>query len=158
MEGEFEIVLANAQRLKAIPRKKTDIMDCRRIANLLRYGLLPSSFIPPKEIRELRDLDTATRRKLVGMMTSEKNRLVKVLEAANIKLSSVVTKIYGVSFIGYDSISSEKDKLSRDEISQMAKGKLKKKVDLLEKALNGKLTDHHRFLFGNAFGKHRPSC
>ncbi|WP_348304359.1 transposase [Methanothrix sp.] len=63
MEGEFKIVLAIAQRLKAIPRKKTDIMDSKRIANLLRYGLLPNSFIPPKEIRELRDLNR-TRRKL----------------------------------------------------------------------------------------------
>jgi transposase len=145
MEGEFKIVLANAQRLKAIPRKKTDIMDSKRIANLLRYGLLPNSFIPPKEIRELRDLNR-TRRKLVGMMTSEKNRLVKVLEAANIKLSSVVSKIYGVTSLALIRSLLEKDKLSREEISQMAKGKLKKKANLLEKALNGKLTDHHRFL------------
>ncbi len=145
MEGQFEIVLANAQRLKAIPRKKTDIMDCKRIANLLRYGLLPNSFIPPKEIRELRDLNR-TRRKLVGMMTSEKNRLVKVLEAANIKLSSVVTKIYGITSLALIRSLLEKNKLSREEISKMAKGKLKKKVDLLEKAVNGKLTDHHRFL------------
>jgi transposase len=147
LEGDFEIVLANAQRLKAIPRKKTDIIDCKRIANLLRYGLLPNSFIPPREIRELRDLNR-TRRKLVGMMTSEKNRLIKVLEAANIKLSSVVSKIYGVSSLALIRSLLEKDKLSREEISQLAKGKLKKKVDLLEKALNGKLTDHHRFLLG----------
>jgi len=147
MEGEFAIVLANAQRLKAIPRKKTDIIDCKRIANLLRYGLLPNSFIPPREIRELRDLNR-TRRKLVGMMTSEKNRLIKVLEAANIKLSSVVSKIYGVSSLALIRSLLEKDKLSREEISQLAKGKLKKKVDQLEKALNGKLTDHHRFLLG----------
>jgi transposase len=147
MEGQFEIVLANAQRLKAIPRKKTDIIDCKRIANLLRYGLLPNSFIPPREIRELRDLNR-TRRKLVGMMTSEKNRIVKVLEAANIKLSSVVTRIYGVSSLALIRSLLEKDKLSREEISQMAKGKLKKKVDLLEKALKGKLNDHYRFLLG----------
>jgi transposase len=145
MEGEFKIVLANAQRLKAIPRKKTDIMDCKRIANLLRYGLLPNSFIPPREIRDLRDLNR-TRRKFVGMMTSEKNRLIKVLEASNIKLSSVVSKIYGVTSLALIRSLLEKDKLSREEISQMAKGKLKKKVNLLEKALNGKLTDHHRFL------------
>jgi transposase len=145
MESDFTIVLANAQRLKAIPRKKTYIMDCKRIANLLRYGLLPNSFIPPKEIRDLRDLNR-TRRKLVGMMTSEKNRLIKVLEAANIKLSSVVSKIYGVSSLALIRSKLEKDSLSREEISQLAKGKLKKKVDLLEKALNGKLTDHHRFL------------
>jgi transposase len=145
MEGELRIVLANAQRLKAIPRKKTDIMDCKRIANLLRYGLLPNSFIPPKEIRDLRDLNR-TRRKLVGMMTSEKNRLIKVLEAANIKLSSVVSKICGVSSLALIRSMLEKDRLSREEISQLAKGKLKKKVDLLEKDLNGKLTNHHRFL------------
>jgi transposase len=145
MEGEFKIVLANAQRLKAIPRKKTDILDCKRIANLLRFGLLPNSFIPPREIQHLRDLNR-TRRKLIGMMTSEKNRLVKVLEEANIKLSSVVTKIYGVSSLAFIRSLLEKDRLSREEISQMAKGKLKKKVDLLEKALNGKLTNHHRFL------------
>jgi transposase len=145
MEDDFTIVLANAQRLKAIPRKKTDIMDCKRIAKLLRYGLLPNSFIPPREIRELRDLNR-TRRKLVGMMTSEKNRLIKVLEAANIKLSSVVSKIYGVSSLAMIRSLLEKDKLSREEISKLAKGSLKKKVNLLEKALNGKLTDHHRFL------------
>ena len=147
MEGEFAIVLANSQRLKAIPRKKTDIIDCKRIANLLRYGLLPDSFIPPREIGELRDLN-CTRRKLVGMMTSEKNRLIKVLEAANIKLSSVVSKIYGVSSLALIRSLLEKDKLSREEITQLTKGKLKKKVDQLEKALNGKLTDHHRFLLG----------
>jgi transposase len=145
MEGEFTIVLANAQHLKSIPRKKTDLMDCKRIAKLLRYGLLPNSFIPPREIRELRDLNR-TRRKLVGMMTSEKNRLTKVLESANIKLSSVVSKISGVSSLAMIRSILEKDKLSKEEISQLAKGSLKKKVDLLEKALDGKITDHHRFL------------
>lgn len=145
MEGEFTIVLANAQHLKSIPRKKTDIMDCKRIARLLRYGLLPNSFIPPREIRELRDLNR-TRRKLVGMMTSEKNRIIKVLESANIKLSSVVSKISGVSSLAMIRSLLEKDKLTKEEISQLAKGSLKKKVDQLEKALNGKLTDHHRFL------------
>ena len=145
MESDFTIVLANAQRLKAIPRKKTDIIDCKRIANLLRYGLFPKSFIPPRDIRELRDLNR-TRRKLVGTMTSEKNRLIKVLESANIKLSSVVSKIYGVSSLALIHSLLEKNKLPREEISCLAKGKLKKKVDLLEKALNGKLTDHHRFL------------
>jgi len=145
MEDQFEIVLANAQRLKAIPRKKTDIMDCKRIANLLRYGLLPNSLYRQKR-SENSGISTGTRRKLVGMMTSEKNRLVKVLESANIKLSSVVTKIYGVSSLALIRSLLEKNKLSREEIAKMAKGKLKKKVDLLEKAVNGKLTNHHRFL------------
>jgi len=145
MEDEFEVVLANPQHIKALRMNKTDIKDCKRIANLLRHGLVPRSFIPPREIRELRDLNR-TRRKLVGTMASEKNRLTKVLEDANIKLSSVVTRIYGVSSQNMIQALLEKDKLSKDEISEMSKGKLKSKVDLLEKALNGKLTDHHRFL------------
>jgi transposase len=145
MEDEFEVVLANPQHIKALRMNKTDIKDCKRIANLLRHGLVPRSFIPPREIRELRDLNR-TRRKLVGIMVSEKNRVVKVLEDANIKLSSVVTRIYGVSSLNMIRALLEKDKLSREEISALAKGKLKKKVDVLEKALNGRLTDHHRFL------------
>jgi transposase len=80
------------------------------------------------------------------MMTSEKNRLTKVLESANIKLSSVVSKISGVSSLAMIRSLLEKDRLSKEEISQLAKGSLKKKVALLEKALNGKVTDHHRFL------------
>jgi len=145
MEDEFEVVLANPQHIKALRMNKTDIKDCKRIANLLRHGLVPRSFIPPRGIRELRDLNR-TRRKLVGIMVSEKNRVVKVLEDANIKLSSVVTRIYGVSSLNMIRALLEKDKLSREEISELAKGKLKKKVDKLEKALNGRLTDHHRFL------------
>jgi transposase len=145
MENEFDILLAHPQHIKSLRRNKTDIKDCMWIADLLRHGLVPRSFIPPKEIRELRDLNR-TRRKLVGMMTSEKNRVVKVLEDANIKLSSVVTKIYGVSSLSVIQALLEKDKLSREEIADMAKGKLKKKTDLLVKALNGRVTDHHRFL------------
>jgi transposase len=145
MEDEFDILLAHPQHIKSLRRNKTDIKDCMWIADLLRHGLVPRSFIPPKEIRELRDLNR-TRRKLVGMMASEKNRVVKVLEDANIKLSSVVTKIYGVSSLSMIQALLEKDKLSREEIANMAKGKLKKKTDLLVKALDGRVTDHHRFL------------
>jgi transposase len=145
MENEFDILLAHPQHIKSLRRNKTDIKDCMWIADLLRHGLVPRSFIPPKEIRELRDLNR-TRRKLVGMMASEKNRVVKVLEDANIKLSSVVTKIYGVSSLKMIRALLEKDKLTREEVADMAKGKLKKKTDLLEKALDGRVTDHHRFL------------
>lgn len=145
LEADFDVVLANAQHIKNIPGKKSDIKDCQWIAVLLRHGLVPRSFIPPREIRELRDLNR-TRRKLVGVMASEKNRLIKVLEDANIKLSSVVTKISGVSSLSMIRALLEKDRLSREEIADMAKGKLKKKVDLLSEALNGNITEHHRFL------------
>ena len=125
MENEFDILLAHPQHIKSLRRNKTDIKDCMWIADLLRHGLVPRSFIPPKEIRELRDLNR-TRRKLVGMMASEKNRVVKVLEDANIKLSSVVTKIYGVSSLNMIRALLEKDKLTSEEVADMAKGKLKK--------------------------------
>jgi len=73
LEDDFDIVLANAQHIKNVPGRKTDVKDCQWIAHLFRNGLISGSFIPPREIRELRDL-TRTRRKLVGAMTSEKNR------------------------------------------------------------------------------------
>jgi transposase len=145
LEDDFDVVLANPIHLKALSQNKTDLKDSKRIAYFLRHGLIPRSFIPPRVIRELRDLNR-TRRKFVGMMTSEKNRLNKVLEDANIKLSSVVTKICGVSSLKMIHALLAKDKLSREEIAEMAKGKLKKKVPQLEKALDGKITGHHRFL------------
>ena len=145
LEDGFDVVLANAQHIKNVPGRKTDIKDCQWIARLFRNGLISGSFIPPRDIRELRDL-TRTRRKLVEEMASEKNRVQKVLEDANIKLSSVVSKVFGVSSMSMIVLLLEKDELSAEEISKLAKGKLKKKVDLLVKALEGNVTDHHRFL------------
>ena len=151
LEDDFDIVLANAQHIKNVPGRKTDVKDCQWIAHLFRNGLISGSFIPPREIRELRDL-TRTRRKLVGAMTSEKNRVQKVLEDANIKISSVVSKVFGVSALAMICALLEKDELSADEIAEMAKGKLKKKVDQLVEALNRNITDHHRFLLKQHLG------
>jgi transposase len=145
LEDGFDVVLANAQHIKNVPGRKTDIKDCQWIARLFRNGLISGSFIPPRDIRELRDL-TRTRRKLVEEMASEKNRVQKVLEDANIKISSVVSKVFGVSSLNMISVLLEKDELSEEEISKLAKGALKKKVDQLVKALDGNVTDHHRFL------------
>ncbi len=151
LEDDFDVVLANAQHIKNVPGRKTDVKDCQWIAHLFRNGLISGSFIPPREIRELRDL-TRTRRKLVGAMTSEKNRVQKVLEDANIKISSVVSKVFGVSSLAMICALLEKDELSADEIAKMARGKLKKKVDQLVEALNGNVTDHHRFLLKQHLG------
>jgi transposase len=145
LEDEFPIVLANPQHLKKISGKKSDVIDCEWIATLLRCGLVPGSFIPPRPIRELRDLNR-TRRKLVGVMAADKNRLHKVLEDANIKLTSVVSKVDGVSSMNLIQALMTKDELTRDEIKALVHGKLRSKVDQLVEALNGKLTDHHRFL------------
>ena len=145
LENDFQVILANPQYLKKVPGKKSDVKDCEWIASLLRCGLIPASFIPQRPIRELRELNR-TRRKLVGMMSSEKNRIQKVLEDANIKLASVVSKIDGVSSMTMIQALLDKDRLSKQEITDMARGKLKSKVDQLVEALNGKVTDHHRFL------------
>jgi transposase len=145
LEDEFPIALANPQALRKIPGKKSDVSDSQWIATLLRCNLVPGSFIPPKPIRELRDLNR-TRRKLVGVMASEKNRLQKVLEDANIKLASVVSEIDGVSSMNMIEALMTKDQLTREEIASMVHGKLRSKIDQLVEALNGKLTDHHRFL------------
>jgi transposase len=86
LEAEIAIVLANARHVKNVPGRKSDVIDCQWLAQLLRYGLIRGSFIPPRDIRNLRDL-TRRRRQLIGATTSEKNRIQKVLEDANLKLS-----------------------------------------------------------------------
>ena len=96
LEGAFQIVVANAQHVKKVPGRKTDVKDAEWIADLLCHGPLRQSFVPPKPIRELRDL-TRYRRKLVESQSAERNRLLKVLETANIKLSSVATDVFGTS-------------------------------------------------------------
>jgi len=94
LEEHFEVILVNARHIKNVPGQKTDKKDSKWIAKLLLSGLLKGSFIPPKPTRELRDL-TRYRRKVVGTIASEKNRVQKILEDANIKLSSVVSDMSG---------------------------------------------------------------
>ena len=144
LEGELEIVVANAQHVKKVPGRKSDVKDAEWLAELLCHGLLRSSFVPPKPIRELRDL-TRYRRKLVESQTAERNRLLKLLETANIKLSSVVCDVFGVS--GQLMLKALlKGKASPPEMAQLAKGRLRKRIADLEPALQGKLEPHHRFL------------
>jgi transposase len=144
LEGAFEIVVANAQQVKKVPGRKTDVKDAEWIADLLCHGLLRSSFVPPKSIRELRDL-TRYRRKLVESQAAERNRLLKLLESANIKLSSVATDVFGVS--GRLMLKAlVEGKASLAEMAELAKGKLRNKIPQLRLALEGKLEEHHRFL------------
>jgi transposase len=144
LEGALEIVVANAQHVKKVPGRKTDVQDAEWIADLLCHGLLRSSFVPPKPIRELRDL-MRYRRKLVESQASERNRLLKLLESTNIKLSSVATDVFGVS--GRLMLHAlAQGKATPKEIAELAKGLLRKKIPELEPALEGKLEEHHRFL------------
>jgi transposase len=145
LEGdELEIIVANAQQVKKVPGRKTDVKDAEWLAELLCHGLLRSSFIPPAPIRELRDL-TRYRRKLVEARSAERNRLLKLLESANIKLASVATDVFGVS--GRRMLEALiEGTTSLPEMAQLAKGKLRKKIPQLEFALEGRLQEHHRFL------------
>lgn len=145
LEGDFDVILANPYHIKNVPGRKTDVKDSQWLAMLLRNGLVPRSFVPPRDIRELRDL-TRTRKKFTDNMTAEKNRIQKVLEDANIKLASVVSKIDGVSSMRIIHALLEKDELSKEEIAEMTNGSLRKKVDQLVEALDGRVTEHHRFL------------
>jgi transposase len=144
LEGALEIVVANAQHIKKVPGRKTDVKDAEWIADLLCHGLLRSSFVPPPPIRELRDL-SRYRRKLVESRSAERNRLLKLLETANIKLASVATDVFGASgrlMLG----ALVEGEATPQQMADLAKGPLRKKIPHLELALEGKMEEHHRFL------------
>lgn len=145
LEGYFEITLANAQRIKNVPGRKTDISDAEWIAKLLRCGLIEGSFIPPAEIRELRDL-TRLRKKWIGNLTSEKNRIQKVLESSNVKLGAVISDIFGVSGRNLLTRLVEQGFIDQDDIEHRVKGQVKKKVSQLSDSLFGTLNDHQIFM------------
>lgn len=143
LEEDFEIILVNARHIKNVPGHKTDKKDSQWIAKLLLGGLLKGSFIPPRPIRELRDL-FRYRKKLTGQMVGEKNRLQKILEDANIKLASVASDIFGAS--GMAIIEAIVDgQTDAEALQQLAHGSLRKKEELKE-ALKGHVTAHHRFM------------
>lgn len=144
LEFNFEVMVVNAQHLKNVPGRKTDVKDAEWIADLLRHGLLRGSFIPPLAQRDLRDL-TRQRITLVRERARVVNRLQKVLEWANIKLASVVTDITGVS--ARRMLQAIVDgQTNVEDLAQLAKGRLGNKLPQLKEALLGKVRSHHRFL------------
>ena len=140
----FELLVVNAQHIKAVPGRKTDTHDAAWIATLLRHGLLRGSFIPPRPLRELRDL-TRYRSELVHDRVRLVNRLHKVLEDANIKLAMVVTDVMGASgrAIFAALIAGETDP---ERLADLARGRLQQKRQELEGALKGQFRSHHAFL------------
>ena len=144
LEEDFEILLVNARHIKNVPGQKTDKKDSKWITKLLLSGLLKASFIPPKHIRELRDL-TRYKRKIIEQISSEKNRIHKLLEDANIKLSSVVSNLSGASAtkIIDAMIAGEGD---IDKLVKLRHGKMQSTEADLAASLKGNLTDHHRFM------------
>lgn len=144
LDGRLQVLVINAEHLKKIAGRKTDVQDAEWIADLLRHGLLKGSFIPSAILRELRDL-TRYRSRLGDERKNEVNRLQKVLEDANIKLASVASDVMGVTG------RAILDELVRGHtdpalLAGLAKGRLREKRDLLEQALVGRLRPHHRFL------------
>lgn len=144
LEGSLELVLVNAAHIKQAPGRKTDVKDAEWIAQLHQYGLLRPSFVPPPPIRELRDL-TRQRAQLIAGKASVINRIHKTLEDANIKLAGVATDILGASgrAIIARMIRGEADP---GRLADEARGSLRRKVIPLRRALEGRVTDHHRFL------------
>jgi transposase len=144
LEGRVAVILVNAEHIKKVPGRKTDVKDCQWIAQLLQHGLLRASFVPPAPIRELRDL-TRQRTQLIQERTAAANRIQKVLEDANIKLAGVATDVLGVS--GRDMldalIAGETDP---EKLADLARKRLRAKIPELRRALRGRVTDHHRFL------------
>jgi transposase len=144
LEGLFEVLVVNAQHVKALPGRKTDVKDAEWLADLLQHGLLRPSFIPPSAQRELRDL-TRHRSTLVAERARIVNRLQKVLEDANIKLAAVASDITGVSarLMLEALLDGERDAAM---LAQLARGRMRSKRPLLEQALTGRMRSHHAFL------------
>ncbi len=144
VHDQFEVLVVNAQHIKAVPGRKTDVKDAEWIAELLQYGLLRGSFIPPQPQRELRDL-TRHRTTLVQERARVINRLQKVLEDANIKLAAVATNVLGLSARAMldAMLAGVSDPVA---LADLAQGKVRAKRAQLEQALTGLVTAHHRFL------------
>lgn len=144
LEDLGTVLVINAQHFKNVPGRKTDIQDAEWIADLVQHGLLRSSFIPSAEQRALRDL-TRTRTSLIEQRTAVVNRIQGVLEDANIKLASVASNVMGVS--GRDILAALLDGTAdAAAMADLARGKLRAKHAALERALQGRLRDHHRLL------------
>jgi transposase len=144
LEGTCEVILVNAQHVKAVPGRKTDIKDAAWLAELLQHGLLRASFIPPVAQRELRDL-TRYRSTFIRERVTLINRVQKLLEDANIKLAAVASDIMGVSgrAILAAPIAGHTDPHT---LAELAKGRLRSKREPLAKALEGRVKPHHRFV------------
>jgi transposase len=144
LESDFELVLANAQHIRNVPGRKTDVNDATWIVDLLAHGLIRSSFVPPAPIEELRDL-TRTRKQLVREISQHSSRIQKVLEDANLKLGSVLSDVLGKSgrAILHALIGGETDP---EKLADLAQGAARKKRSALVEALHGRVRGHHREL------------
>jgi len=146
LEGRFTVLLVNAKHVKHVPGRKTDVKDCQWLAQLLQCGLLKGSFIPSRPQRDLREL-TRHRTQLVAEKTRAANRIQKILEDANIKLASVASDILGAS--GRDMLRALiAGEQAPEKLADLARRQLRSKIAQLRLALQGQVTEHHRFVLG----------
>ena len=148
---DFVILLVNARHVKNVPGHKTDKKDSRWLVKLLLSGLLKASFIPERPFRELRDL-TRYRKKLVQQITADKNRFIKILEDANIKLSTVLSRVFGASGTKMINHILSVDDYRPEELMQYVHGKVKASREDIREALTGYITDHHKFMMRTILG------
>jgi transposase len=152
LEGEMEVILVNARHVKAVPGRKTDVKDCEWLADLLRHGLLKASFIPPLEIRELREL-TRYRQTLVREQASVANRVQRIIESGNIKLAQVATDALGTS--GRRMLRAlAAGEADVTKLAEMARGRLRGKKVELQRALRGRLTAAQRFVLSELLDRY----
>jgi transposase len=142
-KAAIKTYVVNARHVKNVPGRKTDVMDSEWLATLARAGLLKPSFIPPKDLRELR-LIGRHRMKLHGMLAGEKNRLHKILDDAGIRLGGVVSDINGVS--AREMVAGLIENKPVKELVQCARGRLKAKMEELSDSLSESISERHRFL------------
>jgi transposase len=151
LENQFELLLVNPQHVKALPGRKTDVKDCEWLADLLQHGLVRSSFVPSTQLQDLRDL-TRYRIELTQAQNRVANRIQKVLEQANIKLSSVASDTLGASGRQMiEAIIAGEEDPSR--LADMARKRLRQRIPELQEALTGRIRAHHRFMLKEHFSE-----
>lgn len=141
LEGYFTVTLANAQRIKNVPGRKTDVCDAEWIAKLLRVGLIEPSFIPSEDLREMRDL-CRLRKKRVGNLTAEKNRIQKYLESCNVKLGTIISDVFGVSGRNLLKRLVDQGYVDAKDVDECVKGTIKNKKEQVRDSLIGTMTPH----------------
>jgi transposase len=144
LEGHVELIVGNAHHIKNVPGRKTDVKDAEWIAQLVRHGLVAKSFVPPPAIRDLREL-MRHRRTLIETRTAARNRVLKLLEGVNVKLSGVASDVFGVSGLAMlEALAAGTADAS--EMAGLARGRMRCKHDALEAALEGRMREPQRFL------------
>ena len=144
LDGSLELTLANAEHVRNVPGRKTDVKDAVWLADLLAHGLLRASFVPPAQIEELRDL-TRTRRQLVRQRVQHVQRIQKTLESANVKLEAVISNVLGTS--GRAMVEAiVAGETNPEQLADLAHPRLQTPREKLVAALQGKVTAHHRFM------------